>query len=208
MGVIPRPHHPWPPKHQAENGINGNGNGNSKGGNNDNRKKCCPNASLVRIAVLVAALVVAVMILIAVLASLAAPTKYPTHSVGSILFASTPTDTSSHWPWKAQHISDSCKHVYLDLGSNIDVHNRVLFQPEFYPKTLMRAVFNEAFGSPRMRSGPSNESGICAFAFEANPVHAASRLRAMKECYLAQGHRLKVFVPNAVSDDEGGGALL
>ena len=202
-----RPHHPWPPEHQAENGINGNGNGNSEGSNNDNRKKCRPNASSVRIAVQVAALVVAATILIAVSTSLDAPTNYPTHIVGGTLFAGTPTDTS-HWPWNTQRMGDGCKHVYLDLGSNIGVHNRFLFQPEFYPKTSMRAVFNEAFGSPRMRFGPSNESGICAFAFEANPVHAASRLRAMKECYLAQGHRLKVFVPNAVSDDEGGGALL
>ena len=206
-GVIPRPHHPWSPEHLAENGINCiKGNGDRKGVNNDNRKiKCRPNASSVRIAVQVAALMVAVTILIAISKSLAAPTNYPANIIGGgTIFAGTPMDTS-HWPWNAQRMGDGCKHVYLDLGSNIGVHNRFLFQPEFYPKTSMRAVFNEAFGSPRMRSMPSNESGICAFAFEANPMHAA-RLRAMDECYLDRGHRLKVFVPNAVSDD-GGGSL-
>ena len=98
-------------------------------------------------------------------------------------------------------MGDGCKHVYLDLGSNIGVHNRFLFQPELYPGTSMKSVFNKAFGSPKVRSGPSNDSGICAFAFEANPIHAA-RLRAMEECYLARGHRVKVFVPNAVTDNE------
>jgi hypothetical protein len=98
-------------------------------------------------------------------------------------------------------MGDGCKHVYLDLGANIGVHNRFLFQPEFYPKTSMKGVFDEAFGSPKIRSRPSNDSGICTFAFEANPIHA-TRLRAMEECYLTRGHRLKVFVPNAVTDNE------
>lgn len=104
------------------------------------------------------------------------------------------------WPWNHERMGDGCRHVYLDLGANIGVHNRFLFQPEFYPDTSMRSAFDESFGSAERRALPSQESGICAFAFEANPLHAA-RLHAMEECYLARGHRLKVFAPNAVSDD-------
>ncbi len=77
---------------------------------------------------------------------------------------------------------------------------RFLFQPELYPRTSMRSAFDESFGSAEQRALPSNESGLCAFAFEANPLHS-QRLKAMEKCYLARGHRLHVFVPNAVSHD-------
>ncbi len=108
--------------------------------------------------------------------------------------------TPKSWPWNRDRMGDGCRHVYLDLGANIGVHNRFLFQPKLYPDTSMRSAFDESFGSADLRALPSHESGICAFAFEANPFHAA-RLKAMEECYLARGHRLKVFAPNAVSDD-------
>lgn len=103
------------------------------------------------------------------------------------------------WPWNQKRMGDGCKHVYLDLGANIGVHNRFLFQPQLYPLTSMRSAFDESFGSAEKRALPSADS-VCAFAFEANPLHTM-RLKAMEKCYLGRGHRLKVFVPNAVSDN-------
>jgi hypothetical protein len=105
-----------------------------------------------------------------------------------------------HWPWNPERMGDGCKHVFLDLGANIGVHNRFLFEPAYYPGTFMQDVFSNAFGHELDRSLPSLESGICTFAFEANPAHT-KRLRLMEQCYAARGLRLKVFVPSAVSDD-------
>ena len=41
---------------------------------------------------------------------------------------------------------DGCYHVYLDVGSNIGVQVRKLYQPGFYPGAGVLKVFQEAFG--------------------------------------------------------------
>ena len=108
---------------------------------------------------------------------------------------------ADHWPWNPERMGDGCKHVFLDLGANIGVHNRFLFEPEYYPNTFMQEIFGNVFGDEWYRSLPSTQSGICAFAFEANPEHK-ERLKMMENCFSVRGHRLKVFVPSAVSDDK------
>ena len=41
---------------------------------------------------------------------------------------------------------DGCYHVYLDVGSNIGVQVRKLFQPDEYPGAAALEVFRETFG--------------------------------------------------------------
>ena len=44
------------------------------------------------------------------------------------------------------NLLDGCYHVYLDVGSNIGVQVRKLFQPKEYPGAGAIKVFREAFG--------------------------------------------------------------
>ena len=44
------------------------------------------------------------------------------------------------------NILDGCYHVYLDVGSNIGVQVRKLYQPAYYPGAGVLKVFQEAFG--------------------------------------------------------------
>ena len=44
------------------------------------------------------------------------------------------------------NLLDGCYHVYLDVGSNIGVQVRKLFQPAEYPGAAAIKVFQEAFG--------------------------------------------------------------
>ena len=41
---------------------------------------------------------------------------------------------------------DGCYHVYLDVGSNIGVQVRKLFQPEEYSEAAALEVFQKTFG--------------------------------------------------------------
>ena len=47
-------------------------------------------------------------------------------------------------------LGDGCYHVFLDVGSNIGIHGRFLFEPQKYPdSTSSVATFDREFGSPR-----------------------------------------------------------
>jgi len=99
-------------------------------------------------------------------------------------------------------LADGCTKVYLDVGSNIGVQVRKLFQPELYKEAPILPIFDIFFGSSDERTLPSAKSGLCAFGFEANPEHA-QRLRELEAAYVARGWRVKFFVPRAVTDSEG-----
>ena len=71
--------------------------------------------------------------------------------------------------------SDGCYHVYLDVGSNVGVQVRKLFQPKLYPDAAIHKVFNEFFGGPTLRDTKT----ICAVGFEPNPNHE-QRLKGIK----------------------------
>ena len=63
---------------------------------------------------------------------------------------------------------DGCQHVYLDVGSNIGVQVRKLYQPELFPNASVLEVFDGAFG----RMANRNLSQLCAVGFEPNPKHS------------------------------------
>ena len=63
----------------------------------------------------------------------------------------------------------NCTKIFLDLGANRATHVRKLFEPLKYKGAKYLRVFNEFFGRAAYRSKPSRHTGICAFAFEANP---------------------------------------
>ena len=57
-----------------------------------------------------------------------------------------------------------CQHVYLDVGSNVGIQIRKLFQPDLYANAKVRPQFDAVFGS-------SPRCGVCAIGFEPNPRH-------------------------------------
>ena len=62
---------------------------------------------------------------------------------------------------------DGCYHVYLDVGSNIGIQVRKLFEPHLYPKAKVHKIFDHFFGQAEFRE----ISDICVVGFEPNPNH-------------------------------------
>lgn len=113
-------------------------------------------------------------------------------------------------------IADGCYHVYLDVGSNIGVHARFLYESHLYPHAKKAAkVFDTYFGSPSDR----NNNDICIFAFEPNPAHR-ERLELLEKIYNNAGWKFHVYMvgvgvsdntkltfyhqPNEIQDSEWG----
>ena len=80
-------------------------------------------------------------------------------------------------PEKLQRLSefknlDGCYHVYLDVGSNIGVQVRKLYEPDLYKDAPFVQLFKEGFGSiQERRKHPEVTDTVCAVGFEPNPHH-------------------------------------
>ena len=61
-----------------------------------------------------------------------------------------------------------CSKVYLDVGSNVGVHIRFLYEPHLFPGSTILAskLWAEAFGA-----NFPHDPTLCAFGFEPNPRH-------------------------------------
>ena len=112
------------------------------------------------------------------------------------------------------NLLDGCYHVYLDVGSNIGVQVRKLFQPKEYPGAGAIKVFREAFGEwvdtsylTRLMLSPNvtysdDPAYICAVGFEPNPRHAPG-LKEIERAYLDCAWRAHFFTETAVSNYTG-----
>lgn len=82
---------------------------------------------------------------------------------------------------------DGCRYVYMDVGSNIGIHVRFLFEPKNYPKSKFAGqIFDRFFMKNRDRKD------ICAFGFEPNPAHV-DRLDHLSAHLKSKGHRAYFF---------------
>ena len=81
-----------------------------------------------------------------------------------------------------------CQHVYLDVGSNIGVQLRKLYEPRLYPHAQVLPIFDRLFGTD---SG--SRCGVCALGFEPNPHHAARLARLQVHLTHRLGVRAHVF---------------
>ena len=90
-----------------------------------------------------------------------------------------------------------CYHVFVDVGANIGLHARYLFEPQHYPLSTYVTAFGRLLGPPRQR----NLSEVCAFVVEPNPAHAP-RLRELETSYQNCGWRLQ-HLPLGASDRAG-----
>jgi len=95
---------------------------------------------------------------------------------------------------------EACSKIYLDMGANMGVQVRKLFEPEHYPGAEVLSIFDRFFGPPMERRRPSNESGLCAVGFEASP-RWVPRLQGVERAYQdVKGWSASFVVPAAVSD--------
>ena len=90
-----------------------------------------------------------------------------------------------------------CRKFYFDVGSNVGVQVRKLYEPEKYPGAAILPFFDEFFGSAASRK---NSSGLCVLGFEGNSKHAG-RLKEVEACYQSRGWRTYFFTPIAVSTE-------
>ena len=99
------------------------------------------------------------------------------------------------------NILDGCYHVYLDVGTNIGVQIRKLFEPEKYPKAKVKYIFNHHFGAVQERRGSSGRI-VCAVGFEPNS-HFTGYLKELESSYNRCGWKVRIFTETAVSDHNG-----
>jgi len=74
-----------------------------------------------------------------------------------------------------------CPSIFLDVGANIGMHARFLFEPHLYPNSSYISIFDRYFGSTR--------DGVCAVEIEPNPAQNP-RLQALAASYATRNWRV------------------
>ena len=74
-----------------------------------------------------------------------------------------------------------------DVGSNIGIHARFLFEPELYPQQQYSALFFDKYFP---KTGRVKRKDVCVVGFEPNPKHRP-RLQRLQSYYRSLG--LQVF---------------
>lgn len=93
---------------------------------------------------------------------------------------------------------EDCKMVYLDVGSNIGVQVRKLFEPSRYPGAPVLPLFDRYFGANRNQT-----KHLCAIGVEMNPSHTL-RLAALETHYREKcGYSVRFFKETAASTHDG-----
>lgn len=97
---------------------------------------------------------------------------------------------------REKKLGDGCYHIFLDVGSNIGIHARFLYEPDRYPNSTKAVpAFAREFGYPR------DNRMFCIFAFEPNPKFEKRHLD-MARAYTAMGWRYTPIMAGA-SDTNG-----
>lgn len=95
-----------------------------------------------------------------------------------------------------RRIADGCYHVFIDVGANIGVHTRFLYEPQKYPDSKHAVShFAKHFGPER------DNRDYCSFAFEPNLIHKERHLE-LQAAYNRMGwHYHPIFA--GAGDEEG-----
>ena len=73
----------------------------------------------------------------------------------------------------------NCEHAYLDVGTNIGVQIRKLYQPHLYPDATIERLFSVMYGeAPRCT--------VCTVGLEPNPRHEARLVELERRLVRAQ----------------------
>ena len=95
---------------------------------------------------------------------------------------------------------DGCYHVYLDVGTNIGIQVRKLFEPALYPNASVLSVFDAHFG-PADSEGRRQDT-VCAVGVEPNPHHT-SVLKGIEQAHKSCGWRTTFYTEVAAAHDYG-----
>jgi len=87
-----------------------------------------------------------------------------------------------------------CEHAYLDVGTNIGVQLRKLYEPSLYPSAPVHRIFDGAFGK-------GSRCRVCAVGMEPSP-NRRSRLEELQRRYTALGFPV-IVLKGAASDCDG-----
>lgn len=90
--------------------------------------------------------------------------------------------------------SGRCDHFYFDMGTNIGVQIRKLYEPQYFEGAPVLPIFDKYFGEDRRR--------VCAVGFEPNIVHV-QRLNEMERAYTNAGFPLVIFTTSGLSHMSG-----
>ncbi|XP_063712116.1 uncharacterized protein LOC134840293 [Symsagittifera roscoffensis] len=105
-----------------------------------------------------------------------------------------------------KNILDGCYHVYLDVGSNIGVQIRKLYEPKLYVGASILPIFDDYFGDveERLNLNKTISDGwtVCAVGFEPNSHHS-EYLKQIESSYQKCGWKVKMMTETAVSDRNG-----
>lgn len=109
--------------------------------------------------------------------------QFPDHTSGLNMLCKLPG------LWK-----DCSKGIYLDIGSNVGVQIRKLYNAHQFPDAPVLPVFEKVFGSDR--------AGVCAIGVEANPHHTAY-LQTLNSYFFEQGYPAIILTEVAASTRSG-----
>ena len=116
----------------------------------------------------------------------------------------TELDSYSEMDIQYSTMLDGCYHVYLDIGSNLGIQVRKLFEPSKYPEAKMNPVFDAIFGTEKVRT--QNKHGddhyLCVVGFEPNS-QLSNYLKQVETSYTQCGWRVTFLTETAVSDKYG-----
>jgi hypothetical protein len=93
-----------------------------------------------------------------------------------------------------------CKHFYWDMGTNIGIQLRKLYEPQFFPRAAVIPFFARLFGD-ESPSGKMHDN-VCAIGFEPGHIHVP-RLLALQDAYQKAGYPLVILTSTAVWNENG-----
>eukprot|EP01083_Nonionella_stella_P235053 826945_1 len=126
-------------------------------------------------------------------------TNYITTNLGNV---SELSETNLYQPqW-------NCSTIYIDLGSNIGVQSRKLFEPDLYSRSGVPRGHGRRISLKQRMQQYDNILGnietrrkdCCVFSFEANPAHK-QRLKEIETCYGEKGWKIHFYI-RAVWDSD------
>lgn len=88
-----------------------------------------------------------------------------------------------------------CKHIYLDMGTNVGMQIRKLYEPHYFPRARSLPYFSSTFGDGDRRD-------VCSLGFEPNSMHAP-RLIELQTSYQKANFPSVIFTNTAVSTRDG-----
>lgn len=109
--------------------------------------------------------------------------------------------TSMHHTTQLKYVkalieSGSCRHFYLDLGTNIGVTIRKLYEPQYYKDAPMVEFFQSLFGDVEERHK------VCSIGFEPNTVWV-EHLENLQTVYRKAGFPTVIFTNSALASTRG-----